>query len=136
MATNQWDVRIVQDGSAAAFEPRLPGGTPGGQLLAQAGDVVTWNNATNDTHQPWPLDAYGVPVQPATPPSATPGYMSDPIPPNSSSTPQYVLAADLPSGTTINYCCKLHPGERGSIKVFSDGDRQSIDPIDPWPRRR
>ena len=118
MAANEWNVRIIQHGPVAAFEPRVPGGTPGGQLLAQAGDVVTWGNATAETHQPWPLGADGNPVPPATPPSATPGYMSEPILANNSSTPQYVIDAALPVGTVINYCCRLHPTERGSIKIF------------------
>jgi len=41
MPANEWNVRIVTTGTATAFEPRVPGGTPGSQLLAQAGDVVT-----------------------------------------------------------------------------------------------
>ncbi len=118
MPANEWNVRIVTTGTATAFEPRVPGGTPGSQLLAQAGDVVTWGNATTQTHQPWPLDASGNPVPAATPESATPGYMSDPIPANNSSTPQYVIGS-LAVGTVINYCCRLHPTtERGSIKIF------------------
>jgi hypothetical protein len=121
MPANDWNIRIVSTGSGTAFEPRVPGGTPGGQLLAQAGDVVSWGNATNETHQPWPLDANGNPVPAATPEAATPGYMSAPIPRNSSSTPQYVIDSGLAAGTVINYYCKQHPtavSERGSIKIF------------------
>ena len=119
MPANEWNVRIVSIGTTTAFQPRVPGGNPGDQLLAKAGDIVTWGNATNDTHQPWPLDANGNPVPAATPESATPGYMSAPIPPNNSSTPQYVIDGNLAAGTVINYCCKFHPTtERGSIKIF------------------
>jgi hypothetical protein len=121
MPANEWNVRIVTTGTATAFEPRVPGGMPGGELLAQAGDVVTWGNATTETHQPWPLDANGNPVPAANPESATPGYMSDPIPANNSSTPQYVINSSLTVGSVINYYCRLHPTEpteRGSIKIF------------------
>jgi hypothetical protein len=44
--------------------------------------------------------------------------MSDPIPANNSSTPQYVIDGSLAVGAVINYCCRLHPTERGSIKIF------------------
>ena len=62
MPANEWNIRIV-----TAFQPRVPGGTPGSQLLVQAGDVVTWGNDTTQTHQPWPLDANGNPVPAANP---------------------------------------------------------------------
>ena len=125
MPANEWSVRIVSAGTVgAAFEPRVPGGTPGSQLLAQAGDVVTWGNATDETHQPWPLDANGHPLPAANPPSATPGYMSDPIVAQGSSQPRYVIAVGETVGAVIDYCCLTHfnvpgrPPERGSIKVF------------------
>lgn len=117
MPANEWNVRIISTATGPAFEPRVPGGTPGGQLLAQAGDIVTWGNATNATQQPWPLDANGNLVPAANPESATPGYMSDPIPANSSSTPQYVIGA-LAVGTVINYCLRQDQNVRGSIKIF------------------
>jgi hypothetical protein len=117
MPANEWNVRIVTAGTGAAFEPRVPGGTPGSELLAQAGDIVTWGNATNDTHQPWPLDAAGNPVTAANPAADTPGYMSDPIPAQNSSTPQFVVPS-LTVGSVIHYCCLRHTTERGSIKIF------------------
>lgn len=117
MPANEWAVRIVTDDQGhTAFLPRVPGGTSGSELLAEAGDVVTWGNATTEIHQPWPTDASFVPVPAATPPSATPGYMSDPIPANGSSQPQFITAGAV--GTVLHYCCLLHQSERGTIKIF------------------
>ena len=125
MPANEWSVRIVSSGTVgAAFEPRVPGGTQGSQLMARPGDVVTWGNATGETHQPWPTDANGVPVPAATPQSATPGFMSDPIAAQGSSQPQFVISASETVGAVINYCCLTHynvagrPPERGSIVIF------------------
>jgi hypothetical protein len=44
--------------------------------------------------------------------------LSDEIPAMGSSTPTWVAATStIITGTTIFYCCKLHPNERGTIIV-------------------
>jgi hypothetical protein len=132
MPANDWNIRIVSTGSvAAAFQPRVPGGSPGGTLLARAGDLVTWGNAAHKTHQPWPVDASLNPIPPSNPPSATPGYICDAIAPpdplhpefQNSSQPQYIIDATLTPGSVVNYVCltcwNLTPRvvERGSITI-------------------
>jgi hypothetical protein len=86
--------------------------------FAQQGDNISWNNTTNETHQPWPLDANGNPI--TNLPRDDPRYLSDPIPPNNPSTPPYGVAqpAGKPATWTVNYICLNHPkrtSERGSI---------------------
>jgi hypothetical protein len=108
-----WVIRIVDGanpGDPAVFVPQLQPPDADG-LLAQAGDLVSWNNRTGDVHQPWPTDA---------------NYLSDEIDPGGSSRPSWFVAQlTFPpppppppvSGTTIYYCCKLHPQERGKITI-------------------
>jgi len=124
MAQLDWAIDIVPVSTGgAAFQPKLaPPVAPGAPLNAQLQDIVTWGNRTTETHQPWPTvdnsptgDPVPVPAQgnPA-------GYMSDPIPPNSSSQPQFVVPAPpttSPPTTSgvIYYCCRFHPTERGQI---------------------
>ena len=116
MPANEWSVRIVAlPAGGSAFEPRVPGGTPGSELVVLSGDVVTWGNATTESHQPWPADANFVPVTASTPPTDTPGYMSDPIPANGSSQPQFIVAGT--ASTVIYYCCLLHQNEHGTIRI-------------------
>lgn len=85
-------------------------------LSAQQNDVVCWNNTTNETHQPWPSDSNDTSVNPGSP-----NYLSDPIPPDTSSSPSFVLTKNV--GTyplTINYFCASHPErtwERGTINA-------------------
>jgi len=115
-----WAIDIIPYGPEAAFRPKLvPAANPGDPLKAQADDIVTWGNRTGDVHQPWPTvgnDASGPPVpQPAT--GNPPGYLCDPIPPNDSSRPQFVVAGN--AGDQINYCCRNHPTERGQIIVVT-----------------
>jgi hypothetical protein len=117
-----WAIDIIQSpsGTLAAFQPKLvPPAAPGAPLNAQAQDIVTWGNRTTETHQPWPTvnnapDGAPVPVPPSGNP---PGYLSDPIPPDSSSQPQFVVTGTV--GAVINYCCRFHPTERGSIVVVT-----------------
>jgi hypothetical protein len=121
-----WSIRIVSVAGGAAFESRVPNATPG-VLQAQIGDIVTWGNATSDTHQPWPTEGN----QPATGPATTPDpvlFFSDPIAANASSNPQFVVPlalttppTTLKAGSVIYYCCKNHPNaptERGQIVIF------------------
>jgi len=119
-----WSIKIVQAGGGAAFVPDLYGAKPGDPLQAQQDDLVTWNNTTDDPHQPWPSDANYNPDKDV--PRGSAKYLSDVIPPQGSSRPSYDVAqppAEPPSTTapstwTVYYCCKLHPtvaSERGTI---------------------
>ncbi len=108
-----WAIDIIASpsGSGAAFQPRLPNAKPGDPLYAQVNDIVTWGNRTSDVHQPWPTVG-NLPNGAPAPPPAT--GLCDPIPPNDSSRPQYVV------GDQIYYCCLNHPTEpmeRGQIIV-------------------
>jgi hypothetical protein len=108
-----WSVGIVPMNPAnpagpAAFQPR--DAAVGTTLEAWDGDTVTWDNTKGATHQPWPTDANYVPVPAATPPRATTGYMSDPIPAAQASRPAYpVLLGNSTSPVLVHYCCLLHP---------------------------
>ena len=110
----------------ATFVPQLqPAGAEG--LLAETGDLVSWSNATEDVHQPWPTDASFNPLTDAqVGPRGSPNYLSDEIDPDHSSRPswsvtQLTFPAPPPpppvTGKTIFYCCKLHPQERGKIII-------------------
>ncbi|HEY6320050.1 MAG TPA: hypothetical protein VJA16_00645 [Thermoanaerobaculia bacterium] len=118
-----WSIKIVQAGSGAEFVPDLYGAKPGDPLKTQQDDLVTWNNTTNDPHQPWPSDANYNPLPDAQVlPRGGPSYLSDVIPAQGSSRPSYDVAQPAgtpqPSTWTVYYCCKLHPtvaSERGTI---------------------
>jgi len=129
--SQSWSVRIVSAGAAAAFQPWGVDANPGDPVKAQVGDIVTWGNATTETHQPWPTEGNtptGAPV--ASNPAGSALFFSQPIAANASSTPQYVVPAALPAataggaatpltaGSVIFYCCKNHPSERGKIVIF------------------
>jgi hypothetical protein len=124
-----WVIRIINGaapGDPAQFVPQLQPPDADG-LLAQAGDLVSWNNRTDDVHQPWPTDANYVPLADAqVGPRGSQNYLSDEIDPDGSSRPSWVVApltfpAPPPpppvSGKTIYYCCRLHPQERGKINI-------------------
>ena len=85
--------------------PPIPRGTP---LKVVQGDLVSWNNMTNQEHWPAPddPDTYGQ-------------FMTGPIAPDSSSTAYNIVS---PAGTTIAYHCSLHPLLRGKIIVVKFGE--------------
>ena len=120
-----WSIKIVPSGTGAeaAFVPDLQDAKPGDPLLAQQDDLVTWNNTTNDSHQPWPATSDYKPLPDEDVPRGSATYLSDVIPPGSSSRPSYDVAApgNWPVATkwTAYYVCKLHPevkSERGTIE--------------------
>jgi hypothetical protein len=121
-----WSIRIVSGAGGTVFESRVPNAVPG-VLQAQVGDIVTWGNATADTHQPWPTQGNTQGGGPAIPPDPV-LFFSDPIAPNASSNPQFVVPAalttpptPLKAGSVIYYCCMNHPHdptERGQIVIF------------------
>ena len=114
-----WSIKIVSTGSGAraAFVPDLVGAKPGDPLQAQQDDLVTWNNTTKQTHQPWPTDSHYKPLPDSQVPRGSANYLSDPIPAGQSSRPSYDVAQpdDEPETWTVYYCCKQHPTERGKI---------------------
>lgn len=126
-----WSIMIVEgDDGTTQFQPKQVGAKPGDPLQAYQDDVVSWNNTTEQTHQPWPTDENYKPLPSAQVKRGKPLYMSDPIPgPDESSRPAYGagLATRLPDQIqkpavpwTIYYYCKKHPkakSERGTINV-------------------
>jgi hypothetical protein len=126
-----WSIKIVPAAQPmaevpAAFVPDrrdvdgnpLP---PGAPLTAQADDSVHWNNTTNEDYWPWPVDYYGNPLPDNQVSNQFGNYLSDRIPAGGPagrpSRPNYNVPIVPFSGTTINYCCKLHPKVLGQIKV-------------------
>ncbi len=111
-----WSIKIVPSGKSAAFVPDLQGAEPGDPLQAQQDDLVTWNNTTKKTHQPWPTDSNYNPLPVSQVPRGSANYLSDPIPPGESSRPSY----DTAVVGTVYYCCLKHKSaksERGTIIV-------------------
>jgi hypothetical protein len=81
-------IRIVPLGNGAAFEPNPSG--------VQGGDTIHWNNETNEDH--W-LE------------TTTGGFLTNNIPGGEVSNPGVI------ANSTIEYRCKLHPQELGSIEI-------------------
>ncbi len=114
-----WSVRIVPVDASQPAGPaqfNAPGQPPNTPLIAQDGDIVTWNNTTDTEHQPWPTDEN---YNPLPVKKNDVGYMSDPIPARDSSTPAYpVTLADPAKAQTFYYYCAKHPqnvSERSAI---------------------
>ena len=106
MANQNWSVMITASGFVVdAYEQS------GSQLNATSGDIVSWNNQTADTHQPYQTDPSYQP-QPG-------GALCQPIPQWSSSSPGYVIPA---APMKVYYYCANHPAneaERGTIVAAS-----------------
>jgi len=121
-----WSIRIIPNPSAIAGQPALlvpdlVGAKPGDPLQVQEDDLVSWNNETGRSYQPWPTDrngnpqavsaSYTPPSTPQNPPPGTPPvppwfpptYMSNLIPGHLSSTPAFDVVMPA-SGNTIYYC--------------------------------
>lgn len=107
-----WNVNIEQTASGEA-EFVIDGGQPGQPLEATQGDLVSWYNKTDDSHQLWQTDENYNPLgQSGLPGLIKPGLSSD----------AYDVAQPLwgPSNWTVYYYCSLHPDnpkERGSVEV-------------------
>ena len=114
---SDWSIRIIPNPKATAGQPALlvpdlVGAEPGDPLDAEEDDLVSWNNETDQSYQPWPSDEHGnlLPVGGITPPPAPApfplpspaGYLSDMIPGKQSSTPAYNVV--MPANGTIFYC--------------------------------
>jgi hypothetical protein len=116
-----WSIKIVPASNPvptapAAFQPDVPGARTNDPLQALEDDLVTWNNTTREAHWPWLADADFRPLPDSQVLRPSLNYLSDEIPPGASSRPSYDVVMPQ-SGTTIYYCCKLHPGEHGTITV-------------------
>lgn len=101
-----WSVKILP-GEGFVPDVYSPDGVPPKELLAEKGDLVSWNNQTDQEHQLVETAPDGEPL--GTDP------MTDVISPWQSSYPGYVV--QVPGGSTIYYCCTFHEDERGTIEV-------------------
>jgi hypothetical protein len=133
-----WSIEIVEKDGKTSFSPA--------NQNALQDDLISWNNTTNDRHQPWMITSVGPPPVPVADPrkkidpnkpldecSNPPGppnfdpksrmvptYLSDCIPPGGSSRPAYDVGQA--PGTKVLYYCKVHPAEaseQGSITVVA-----------------
>ena len=107
-----WSIKI--QGKPAVFTPDIDGTPPGQPLKVVEGDLVSWNNTTDDPHYPVPDDA-------------TLGqFMTKAIDPHSSSTAYNIVSKaqtdPTKPPTTISYHCKLHSNERGQMIVVKFGE--------------
>ncbi len=118
MAAGQgWSV-IIQ-GDPMSFDPDVYGTDPGAPLKAQVGDMVCWNNQTEEPHQIAVADKDG-----------TTSFTTELIESRKSSQPGYVAQAtdlidvqiNIETGAvtgTIRYSCVKHDGEVGTIQVVT-----------------
>jgi hypothetical protein len=86
------------------LQPDRPGANPGDPLQAVLGDLITWNNETDDIHHPVAITPAGL-------------FLTDEIPPGRASSPMFNVTQ---SPATITYQCSRHPenpDEKGTIKV-------------------
>jgi hypothetical protein len=121
-------IKIVRHNGKFAFEP--DGRQPGDPLKVDRGESVTWNNDTNESHWPWPIDAQGNLLS-EDEALKRKLYLCDRIPAHQVSVPIYDVNPDFspqpppvpppPHSNvpppTINYVCRLHLQERGCIVV-------------------
>jgi hypothetical protein len=127
-----WSIKIVPRTAALAgvladFVGDVKG-APAGKFKVQQGDLVSWNNTTTEEHWPWPVTSKDAPPQIPLPFGA-PVLVSGGIQPSTSSDNYNVAAA---VGTTIWYCCRLHPAERACLEVVPFG--QSTEPDETIPQ--
>jgi plastocyanin len=106
MAGQSWSITIQPGLAQASFVPDVfvpADKTPKVNLQAQVGDLVSWNNQTQQEHEIWQTGA---------------GRLTEQINPFQSSTPGYIVAlADDKKTGSIAYYCAIHPGETGTIDV-------------------
>jgi hypothetical protein len=98
-----WSIKI--EGKPAVFTPDIDNIKPGTPLKVVQGDLVSWNNETDDPHFLVPDDPqFGA-------------FMTAAITPDNSSGAYNVVAAINPKTgtTTISYHCSLHKNEHGQF---------------------
>jgi hypothetical protein len=113
-----WSIKFIpsnnpKPGVLADFVLDNPG-DPASPFDVFLGDNVSWNNTTKDDHWPALYD----PVGGAGPPAGNPQPLGDQLKPRTSSVQYSVGAA---AGSTIWFCCKLHPNEVGILQVIAPG---------------
>jgi plastocyanin len=102
-----WSVNIVagaNPGDPATFVAQNQPNAPVGTVYADPGDIVSWNNTTNQDHQPVQVNVTP-PLGTLVWPPVTPGHQTD----------AYVVSGN--SGATISYTCLLHSSEQGTIVI-------------------
>jgi plastocyanin len=102
-----WSVNIVAGANPddpATFVAQNQPNAPVGTIYADAGDIVSWNNTTDQDHQPV-QDPLEPPVGTLVWPVVTPSHQ----------TSGYVVTGK--PGTTISYTCLLHSSEKGKILI-------------------
>lgn len=113
-----WSIEIVEEDGVTSFTPP--------NLDAMQDDCVSWNNTTEEKHQPWQLQSEDGPPVVFTNRFAT-NYMADPVEQGDPSRPGYNVTsptATPPDSWTIYYYCQEHPeraSERGSITGHAPG---------------
>jgi hypothetical protein len=127
-----WSVKIVpaNSGGGAAFVPDFHGSNAGDPLQAHQDDTVTWDNQTDDDHQPWQTDSNYKPCSQSNISAAvSAGQPSDPYNCSAPANPGDPCSPSIdpnnppgpaPQTWTIYYYCNRHPdnaNERGSIEV-------------------
>jgi hypothetical protein len=105
-----WSIKI--EGKPAVFTPDIENLNlkPGTPLQVVQGDLVSWNNESDDPH-------FLVPDPVPNDPQFS-AFMTAPLTPGNSSGAYNIVA---PSGTTISYHCSLHANEHGKIVVVDFG---------------
>lgn len=108
-----WSIKIVEIDGVASFVTDFPDSQQGDPLQAMQGDLVSWNNTTENVHQPWETDSNYNPKTSST--------LSNIIAPGQSSN-WYNCSQPTtkPRIWTVYYYCSQHPSnqqERGTIEV-------------------
>lgn len=116
-----WLVNIVTGASGdAEFVVGLPGAKQGQPLQADQDDLVSWNNETNDQHQPWQTDQNYNPLLTEGASGLTSDLSGLILPGQSSDNYDCAQPPGSPPQWTVYYYCNRHPDnpkERGSIQV-------------------
>ncbi|MEA2888799.1 MAG: hypothetical protein QOD11_3159 [Bradyrhizobium sp.] len=108
-----WSIKIER--TPAVFTPDIDKLRPGTPLKVVQGDVVSWNNESDDPHflvpEPAPDPVSGKMMEFSP-------FMTAPLAPGNSSSGYNVIA---PLRTTICYHCTLHANEHNKIVVVEFG---------------
>ena len=106
-----WSVNIVSGsnpGDPATFIAQNQPSAPPGTLYADSGDAVSWNNTTQQNHQPVQTNSNGQVPMPLG------GLLWAPVTPGHQ-TPAWIVTGS--AGTSVTYTCLIHPQEQGTITV-------------------
>ena len=96
---SQYSIRILdQPGGGVVFWPWIPGAKAGDNLIANAADLVTWNNMTNKT----------LTLKSINPPNT---FLTDPIPAGKVSDPIFKVTK------SVTYACTNPTTPQHSIQI-------------------